>query len=431
MENIQINRFAEFSSLYQSPDVKFDLDETDKFVNATRGDEVVVNFLNWIFPYATSIKASDVHLSDGERGCTVRIRAQNTDLHPEFILSRIASQEIARRIRARCKMNVTDHERTQDGSFFFRTYINDDERLIDVRVSIIPTKFGQSIVMRVLDSKNAGANLNDIPMTKEVRETALRILESKEGMILCCGPTGSGKTTTLYSFLNHLNSTNRHIVTVEDPVEYRIPGANQVSVNNYRSFQSILRSFMRHDPDVILVGEIRDDETAAVAINAANTGHLLLSTLHANSAAITIPRLIGLGLDRFTIAGALRGFFSQRLAKQLCQCATPYTLSDEESAFIHSHGVPSLPFVVRNPEGCALCRDSKAGPGYVGRIPVFEFAENTPEVTKAILNGTDPAALQSELNKQYQYQTLTQSALNLASNGLIDFHDAAYIVNGG
>ena len=428
-----INRFEEFEPLYQRGDKLFDLGELDKFINTDRGDEEVVKFLNWVFPYAAHVKASDIHLANTERGCAVRLRGQGTELQQEFLLSRDAGMEIDRKIRARCRLNINDREKPLDGSFFFQAEVGGQApRLIDVRVSIMPTKMGQSIVLRILDSSNAGKQLNDILMTDSMREVLLRLLESPEGMLLVCGPTGSGKTTTLYACLNHLNLPSRHIVTAEDPVEYRLPGANQVEVNFHRPFPRVLRSFLRQDPDIILVGEIRDDETASVAVNAANTGHLLLSTLHANSAAVAITRLVGLGVERYTMAEALRGFFSQRLARRLCTCALPYTPTEEELRRVVEHEFPiehmgTSRFHVVNHDGCELCQGGSTGRGYAGRVPVFEFAENTPDVARAIITN-DPELMASALSAQPQYETLTQAALGLSANGRLDFHEALYLV---
>ena len=431
-KDISINRFKEFEALYQTPGKKYDIGELDKFINTAKGDEIVVNFLNWILPYATQIRASDIHLSDQENGCVVRIRGQNTELHQEFLLSRASSHEIDIRIRARCQLNITDRERTLSGSFFFMSTTGGTETLIDVRVSITPTKMGQSIVMRILDSSNAGRHLNDIVMTDDVRDALTRALDSPEGMILSCGPTGSGKTSTLYACLNYLNNDTRHIMSAEDPVEYRLPGANQVSINHHRTFDQVLREFMRQDPDVILVGEIRDDITAATAIKAANTGHLVLSTLHANSAEITIPRLIGLGVERYSIAGALRGFFAQRLTKRLCKCAVIYKPTEEELLHLDRNCVPAIleefNYMKVNPEGCDECLSGNTGLGYAGRVPIFEFVENTPDVTKAILSG-NPDDLHAAMDSQNQYQNLTTSAVNLSAFGFVDFHEAAYLVN--
>lgn len=436
-----VNADPRFSLLYQDPGTLYDMAALDRFISTSRGDEAVVTFLNHIFPDAASEKASDIHFSDVEAGCSVRYRANNTELERNFMLSRAAAAQIDEKIRSRCKMPLTDRETLLDGSFWFRH----DDALIDVRVSIMPTKMGQSIVCRILDQSNAGRNLDSVVMTDDVRAAMVQSLSAPEGMILVVGPTGSGKTSTLYAGLNYLNRPGIHIVTAEDPVEYRLPGANQVQIQSYhRPFPKVLRSFMRQDTDVILVGEIRDDETAQTAIAAANTGHLLLSTMHANNVEISISRLIGLGVDRYTVADALRAFFSQRLMRKLCDCSLPYMPNDEEMKALAAAGVPPIKtedaqanaeghgpypnYFVANRDGCEKCADGVKRNGFVGRVPVIEFALNTDAVAEAIASA-DSVALKLALRVQKQYQTLTQAALTLSEHGLADFHQALSLVD--
>ena len=408
----------DISALLQRPNVKFDMGEVGKFVStAGSQDKGVVDFLNWVFPYAASQKASDIHFSDRENGCTVRFRQQNMKLATKWLLSRTAAQVARTKILNKCRLNPTDTENTQDGSFFFID--NEREEMIDVRVGLTPTKFGCNIVCRILDQSNSGRSLDTVDMPSDVREELMRILAQEQGMMIVSGPTGSGKTSTLYSCLNYLNTPDKHIITAEDPVEYRLPGANQVNVNShFRPFHKVLREFLRQDPDIILVGEIRDKETAETAVTAANTGHLLLSTIHANDALATVIRLINLGVERFALADALSAFFAQRLLNQLCEhCRVAKRLTAEEKQVLKTR-FPTETYFIKG-DGCNKCN----GTGCAGRIPVMEFAVKTEEVRQAILQG-DFERLEQAMLAQPQYKTLVEAGLQMSEKGLIDFNEA-------
>lgn len=407
--------------LLQQKNKKYDLGEAERFIatSAVGADSSVVSFLNFLFPYAARIKASDIHFRDQENGCMVRIRHQNMELENVWLLSRLASQGIDTQIRAKCKIGSMDRESPQDGSFWILS--EDEQLMIDVRVSIIPTKFGQNIACRILDQSNSGRTLDTVYMPDNVRSGILNILSSSQGMILISGPTGSGKTSTLYSFLNYLNRDDVHIMTAEDPVEYRMIGANQVNINrHYRSFDKVLRSFLRQDPDIILVGEIRDLETATTAVSAANTGHLLFSTIHANNAAATITRLVGMGVERYALADSLIAFLAQRLLNKLCpKCRIKKQLTQKEREMLPENSRHFEYFFQKNKEGCINCKYT----GIQGRIPVIEFAINTTQVRSAILKNDHLGLLQA-LRVQETYRTLTESALQMSYEGLVDIDDA-------
>lgn len=406
------------SALLQQDNVKFDMGEVGKFVStAGSQDKSVVEFLNWVFPYAAREKASDIHFSDCENGCRVRFRQRNMELTTKWLLNRTAAQVVRTKICNKCKLNALDIENTQDGSFFF---IDDErEEMIDVRVGVVPTKFGSNITCRILDQANAGRSLDTVYMPEDVRESVLQVLSQEQGMVIVSGPTGSGKTSTLYSFLNHLNTPTKNIMTAEDPVEYRLPGANQVNIHpHFRPFDRVLREFLRQDPDIILVGETRDRETAETSVMAANTGHLLLSTIHANDALATVIRLINLGVERFALADALSAFFAQRLLNELCpHCRVVKRLTAEEKQSLKTR-FPADTYFIKG-DGCDKCD----GTGRFGRIPVMEFAVRDEEVRQAILQG-DFERLEQAMLAQPQYKTLVEAGLQISEQGLIDFYEA-------
>ena len=407
----------DLSHLLQNQDVQFDLSGSTRFISTGVSDHAIVGFLNWVFPYAASIKASDIHFSDVENGCAIRLRHQNMKLERHWLFTRSAGEDVRRLICAKCKVVSTDSESIQDGSFFVLD--KNRQMMIDIRVNILPTKFGCNIACRILDQANSGRSLDTVDMPSDVRESVLQVLAQEQGMVIVSGPTGSGKTSTLYSFLNHLNTPDKHIMTAEDPVEYRLPGANQVNVHrHFRPFDKVLRAFLRQDPDIILVGEIRDNETANTAVTAANTGHLLLSTIHANDALSTVIRLIKLGVERFALADALSAFFAQRLLNKLCpHCREEVRLSTDEQATLKTRFPAEVYY--RKGQGCDECDNT----GLSGRIPVMEFVVKSEEVRQAILSD-DFARLEQAMLVQPQYKTLVEAGLLMSGEGLVDFNDA-------
>ncbi|MBQ9182385.1 MAG: Flp pilus assembly complex ATPase component TadA [Neisseriaceae bacterium] len=407
----------DLSTLLQENGVKFDFagGRKGKFISTGATDRPITDFLNFVFLYAANIKASDVHFSDVENGCAVRLRHRNMKLKRHWLFTRDAAENIRRKICAMCNVAVTDSESIQQGSFFVLDEVA--QKMIDIRVDMIPTKFGFNIVCRILDQSNSGRDLDTVYMPPDVRDAVLETLNKPQGMVIVSGPTGSGKTSTLYSFLNYLNTDDRHIITAEDPVEYRLPGANQVNIHrNFRTFGEVLRSFLRQDPDIILVGEIRDTETAETAATAANTGHLLLSTIHANDALSTVIRLTQLGVERFALADALTTFFAQRLLNRLCghckkECRLPETEQGKTRFVADKYFVKG--------DGCEKCQHT----GLSGRIPVMEFAVNTKEVRQAILTH-DFALLEQAMLAQPQYKTLIEAGLLMSEQGLVDMQEA-------
>ena len=408
-----------FKSLLQDEGKCFDVGDHGRFLHSHAGDESAVGFLNWLFPYAKSIKASDVHLSWRESGCVVRIRHEDMKMSNQWLFTRQAGQLLNDKIRAKCRLPIHDIESSQDSSFWILD--EDQQSMIDIRVSIVPTTFGANIVCR-LGNQAANLPLEKIYMPDYVREKYLQVINSHQGMVIVSGPTGSGKSATLAASLNYRNTPDTNIMTVEDPVENRIPGANQVSINYYRTFAKVLRSFLRQDPDIIMVGEIRDEETAAIATTAANTGHLVLSSVHANDAPSTLLRLTSLNAEAYALAEALLCFFSQRLLRKLCSnCALPVMLTDVEQLKLPTRN-PQAVYYQINPDGCEMCKRQ----GHVGRIPVIELALNTPEVREAILT-QNMQSIRSALFKQPSYRTLSEAALEMSALMFVDYQDALSI----
>lgn len=405
----------------QPADVKFDLDEADGFVKTKVGSEPVVDFLNFIFLFAASTDASDIHFSAVENGIMVRLRDKSGELNDILLLKRAFMKEVELKLRAKCHVSSSDFESFFDSSFFLRNPQTDE--MIDVRVSFAPTRFGQNIVCRILRQTDK-FRLENLRIPEYAKDLIHRSLTAKDGIVLISGPTGSGKSTTLFCFLNHLNRPDINIMTVEDPVEYRITGANQVSVSRSRSFAGALRTFLRQDPDVIMVGELRDQETAETAMKASNTGHLVFSTIHTNNAAQIITRLMQMGCNSYLIADTLLAFTAQRLARHLCpHCRQEKQLTDEEVGNLPVR--PNLRrnlYYVMNKNGCQHCHYK----GFNGKIPVMEIGENTPEMKKAVETG-HTEQIQSILNSQPQYRTLREEALAMSAEGLVDFVEALSI----
>lgn len=422
-----VGRPSTIGLLLQDSGKTYDLGVAERFIATSGrdgGDKPVVDFLNWVFPYAASIKASDIHFRDQENGCQVRLRDRQMKLSDQWLFSRFAAQTIDEKIRAKCNISSSDRESPQDGSFWLLS--EDGSTMVDVRVSILPTRYGQSIVCRILNQENAGFGLDAVYMPDYIRPVLEQVLAAEQGMIVVSGPTGSGKSFTLNACLNHINTPEKNLCTAEDPVKYPIKGANQVSIHPvHRPFARVVRGFMRHDPDVILVGEVRDTETANAAVTAANTGHLLLTTTHANDAAMTLERLAGLGVERYALADAVLAFFAQRLLNKLCpHCRIEKDWQSENDYRILPTRFPAERYFVKKPQGCEYCN----GEGYVSRIPVMEFALNSVAVRQALLDN-DSLALETALQSQPTYRTLNEAALEMSALGLVDFDDACHIGN--
>lgn len=348
----------------------------------------VTKIVDTILEYAYQNKASDIHIEPHEKQVVVRYRIDGI-LHDVIFLPKDILEYIVTRIKIVAKLRTDEHRAAQDGRFDFSV---DNER-VDVRVSIIPVSGGEKVVMRILSEKSGQFTLAELGLEPKDLEIIKHAFEKPYGMILATGPTGSGKTTTLYAILRILNTRDVNISTIEDPVEYDVEGVNQIQVNQKTNltFAQGLRSILRQDPDIIMVGEIRDEETAGIAINSAMTGHLVLSTLHTNDAPTTLPRLLDMKIEPFLIASTVNVALAQRLVRRIHQgCLESYLPKETQRELIEKAvgkkraeaiGLRKKGFRLYRGKGCALCN----GTGYEGRVGIFEVMEVTEEVRQLIM----------------------------------------------
>lgn len=364
---------------------------------------------------ALQAKASDIHFEPADKDIRLRYRLDGV-LFDIVNFSQAGYPQLLSRIKLMSGLKINIHDTPQDGRFTIRQEKSD----IEVRVSVLPGAYGENIVMRLLDPSTIKQKLEDLGLRPDVLTTIKKLLQKTTGCILTTGPTGSGKTTTLYAFVKSINSSDVKIITIEDPVEYHIEGISQtqVDVEAGYNFADGLRSIVRQDPDVILVGEIRDVETAEIAMQAALTGHLVFSTLHTNNAAGAIPRLIGLGVKPVTIAPAINSIMAQRLVRKLCShCREKKKVSSEDFELIN-RSLASLDAIMKNlkfhkeseiyyPGKCADCNQT----GYQGRVGVYELFEFSPELERLILKS--PAI------SEIQDLAITNGMVTLLQDGLI------------
>jgi len=367
----------------------------------------VVRLVNSILEQAVRSKASDIHIEPFEKQVTVRLRIDG-DLREALVTPKAALQAIIARVKILSSLDISEKRIPQDGRI--ETTILD--RRIDFRVSILPTVHGEKVVMRLLDRSNVLVTKQHLGFTQHNLQLFDKLLKSPEGIILVSGPTGSGKSTTLYAALNEMNQPNRNIVTVEDPVEYQFHGINQVQVNTKAglTFASGLRSILRQDPDTIMLGEIRDAETAEIAVRSAVTGHLVLSTIHTNDAVSTIMRLTDMGIEQYLVLNALMGVVAQRLVKRLCvSCKRSRRATDEEK---HILGVESN-LTIFESKGCNACGSS----GYSGRIAIHEILVMDSELRVMFNKGSDIKDIEQKAIEKGM-KTLAQSAKELIFEGV-------------
>jgi type IV pilus assembly protein PilB len=355
------------------------VDEGEDLANLTEvSDEApVVRFVNLLINQAISDRASDIHIEPTERDMRVRYRIDGV-LHDAHRSPKNIQNGVISRFKIMADMNIAERRVPQDG----RMSVTHDGRRIDLRVATLPTVWGEKVVARILDTTNTQLGLDDLGFSRENFERYRASYSKPYGMILATGPTGSGKSTTLYATLNILNRSDVNVITVEDPVEYRLPGINQVQTNAKAglTFASALRSILRSDPDIVLIGEIRDHETAQIAVEASLTGHLVLSTLHTNDAPSAVTRLIEMGIEPFLVGSALDAVVAQRLCRSLCpRCKEPYQPDPAELLRI---GFPwaeggEAP-VLHRAVGCSACSQT----GYRGRMALHEVMTVTEEVSR-------------------------------------------------
>ena len=391
-------------------------------LTATAGAEgaPVVRLLQSVFEDAMQVGASDVHIEPQEAGLQIRVRVDGV-LQTQTQADKRIGAPLAQRLKLMAGLDISEKRLPQDGRFSVRV----KEQTIDVRLSTLPTAYGESAVMRLLSQGAGMRRLDSIgmpaPMLKRFREVLGRI----SGLVLVTGPTGSGKTTTLYAALAEINAAELKVITVEDPVDYRLPGLTQVQVNDKidLTFAKVLRSTLRQDPDVILVGEMRDPETAEIGLRAAITGHLVLSTLHTRDAISTPFRLLDMGVPAFMVATSLQAVIAQRLVRLNCpECAEPHTPSVQEQSWLDSMKGGGEPVLAKRGRGCSSCN----GTGYAGRQGVYELLEMDAELTQAATRA-DPATFMKTARERMQGQTLAYHALQLVRQGRTSLAEALRI----
>ena len=340
----------------------------------------MVKFVNMIILQAAEDRASDIHVEPTEHDLRIRVRVDGV-LHERMRQPRSITAGVVSRLKVMADIDIAERRKPQDG----RMSVMIEGRAIDLRVSTLPTVYGEKVVMRILDQSASILSLPNLAFLPEQAAFYESAYRKPYGAILVTGPTGSGKSTTLYATLSALNEPSRNIVTVEDPVEYRLPNINQVQTNNRAglTFSSALRSILRQDPDIVLVGEIRDKETGVIAIEAALTGHLVLSTLHTNDAPSTPLRLLEMGIEPFLIAAALDCVLAQRLARKLCgECKEQYDVRPEDLDAAGWNDRAEKPLQVYRAIGCKAC----GGTGYRGRLAMHEVMLINEEIERMIVH---------------------------------------------
>lgn len=389
------------------------IEKRQKSVKEISIDEVkhapAVRLVDLVINNAVKMKASDIHIEPFEEYIKVRYRIDG-NLREIFKYNKDIMNAFITRIKILSNMDIAEKRVPQDGRILMKI----EDKPVDLRVSTLPTIFGEKVVMRILDRSNFLIGMDKLGMRKDDMEKLHNIIKSPYGIVLVTGPTGSGKSTTLYTVLNELNDVNKNIVTVEDPVEYMMEGINQVNVNVKAglTFASALRSILRQDPDIVMIGEIRDNETAEIATRAAITGHLVLSTIHTNDAPSTVVRLIDMGIEPYLAASSISGIISQRLVKKICPyCRYEYEADKYIKEFLNIDKHENVKLY--KGKGCPHCSNT----GYIGRVGVYEIMEITKEHRQYISEGKDTTALR-ELSLRTGMKTLKQSCKELVLDGI-------------
>jgi type IV pilus assembly protein PilB len=404
-------------------DIDVDSPEQKEDADNNEADEApIVKFINKILLEAIRQGASDIHFEPYEKSYRIRFRTDGVLNEVQKPPSNLATR-LAARLKVMSQMDISERRVPQDGRIKLKI---SRSKSIDFRVNTLPTLFGEKIVLRILDSASAKMGIDALGYEDEQKQLFMEALNQPQGMILVTGPTGSGKTVSLYTGLNILNTSERNISTAEDPVEINLEGINQVQVNNRvgLTFAESLRSFLRQDPDIVMVGEIRDLETAEIAIKAAQTGHLVLSTLHTNSAAETLTRLMNMGVPTFNVATTVSLIIAQRLARRLCShCRSPMDkLPDEvlrEEGLSESNiDIPRTEWQLFKANGCSKCNR-----GYKGRVGVYEVVRITPKISHIIMEGGNSLDIAKQA-KAEGFHNLRIAALRKVAMGLTTLEEA-------
>jgi len=420
-------RTDEIASIAQ--EVGEEMRETDVDIEQLAAEEgspdaPIIRLIQTIFQDAMQARASDIHIEPAESVLRVRQRVDG-NLQEQVIDGRRITGALVTRLKLMSGLDIAEKRLPQDGRFSVKV----SGKSVDVRVSTMPTQFGESMVLRLLDQSNNLLALDALGMPAPMLQRFRRLIERHAGMVLVTGPTGSGKTTTLYSALSALNRPDTKIITVEDPVEYRLDRISQVQVNAKigLDFARVLRTTLRQDPDIILLGEMRDQETVEIGLRAAITGHLVLSTLHTMGAVATVHRLLDMGAPGYMIAAAVHGIVAQRLLRRVCeQCARPVQATAQEVAWIEARTpMKAASMKLHIGEGCTYCNLS----GYRGRIAIYELLEVDRTLADAIRRG-DLNELDAAARSRHSFSSLTDSAFGLAARGITTLAEVMSIASG-
>jgi len=370
----------------------------------------IIKLVNLLFSIAAKDRASDIHIQPYEKELRIRFRIDGL-LYDTYKPPKRAQDAIISRIKVMAGLDVAEKRLPQDG----RIKIKVNEKDIDVRVSIIPSSFGEQVVMRLLDKTSSIMTLDYIGMEHELEKQMVSLITRPQGVFLVTGPTGSGKTTTLYASLQLINTPEKNILTVEDPVEYLLPGISQMQVNPKieLNFARALRSFLRQDPDVIMVGEIRDEETARIAIQAALTGHLVFSTLHTNDSSSALTRLIDMGIEPYLLTSSITAILAQRLIRKTCPyCREVYNLSDFEQEILSDYKISQGKKFYKG-KGCDACINT----GFMGRVGIFELLVVSNKIRQMVQEKRSSEEIKAQAQKEGM-KTLREDGLNKAIEGV-------------
>ncbi|MDN3662456.1 type IV-A pilus assembly ATPase PilB [Vibrio agarivorans] len=407
------NRSKEISQDELEQLVELSEDEIENIEDLSQDESPVSRFINQILLDAVRKGASDIHFEPYEEAYRVRLRCDGILVEVQKPSSQL-SRRLSARIKILAKLDIAERRLPQDGRIKLRL---NAQTAIDMRVSSLPTLWGEKIVLRLLDSSAASLDIDKLGYNPQQKQLYLNALKKPQGMILMTGPTGSGKTVSLYTGLKILNTPEVNISTAEDPVEINLAGINQVQVQPKIGFgfAQALRSFLRQDPDIVMVGEIRDLETAEISVKAAQTGHLVLSTLHTNSAAESIFRLSNMGIEPFNLASSLSLIIAQRLARRLCaHCKRPH----QDAHTLHAIGVTESQGIYQaNPEGCTECTS-----GYAGRVGVYEVMAFNQDLINALLNRASVSEIES-IAVRHGMNTLKQSGIEKLQQGVTSLQE--------
>lgn len=423
--DIAYSRASEIANLAEELDEELEetsVDLSDIVTDAADTDAPVVRLLQKIFEEAINTKASDIHIEPDETVLRIRQRIDGVLVEQIMNEKRIAGALVVR-LKLMSNLDISEKRLPQDGRFHLKVGGHN----IDVRLSTMPVQFGESVVMRILDQTDGIRPLSVVGMPKDYVTRFRHLITRPHGLILVTGPTGSGKTTTLYGALAELNTPEKKIITVEDPVEYRLPRISQVQIHEKigLNFGQVLRATLRQDPDILLVGEIRDSESAEIALRAAMTGHMVLSTLHTNDAVTSALRLVDMGVDPYLVASSLKAIVAQRLVRRVCEsCAEKHTFSDSEKIVLGKllRGQSAENATFKHGVGCPHCYNS----GYKGRIGVFELLELNSKMCDA-LRDNDVRGFNDAAHAHPHFKPLSAVALDYAMQGITTLEEVVRV----